>query len=127
MEPLFDAIVKHIPPPRAHALIENAGLAVPRPLFRGTAERVEDLWPLTRRSRFGGPSEGLVVMQPGTLALIRQGDAKKGDVLGTARLAGIMATRQGRIEGDLAASEPGRLVEEANRMLEHQAAELTRS
>ena len=32
-------------------------------------------------------------MQPETLALIRQGDAKKGDVLGTARLAGIMAAK----------------------------------
>ena len=39
-------------------------------------------------------AEGLVVMQPETLALIRQGDAKKGDVLGTARLAGIMAAKR---------------------------------
>ena len=35
-----------------------------------------------------------VVMQPATLALIRQGTAKKGDVLGTARLAGIMAAKR---------------------------------
>ena len=33
-------------------------------------------------------------MQAETLALIRQGDAKKGDVLGTARLAGIMASKK---------------------------------
>jgi len=39
-------------------------------------------------------AEGCVVMQPQTLALIRQGDAKKGDVLGTARLAGIMAAKK---------------------------------
>ncbi|WP_112663353.1 cyclic pyranopterin monophosphate synthase MoaC [Microvirga flavescens] len=39
-------------------------------------------------------AEGCVVMQPETLALIRQGDAKKGDVLGTARLAGIMASKR---------------------------------
>ncbi|AWM87014.1 cyclic pyranopterin monophosphate synthase MoaC [Microvirga sp. 17 mud 1-3] len=39
-------------------------------------------------------AEGEIVMQPGTLALIRQGDAKKGDVLGTARLAGIMAAKR---------------------------------
>lgn len=39
-------------------------------------------------------AEGCVVMLAGTLALIRQGDAKKGDVLGTARLAGIMASKK---------------------------------
>lgn len=39
-------------------------------------------------------AEGLVVMQPDTLRLIREGDAKKGDVLGTARLAGIMAAKR---------------------------------
>ena len=33
-------------------------------------------------------------MQGATLALIREGDAKKGDVLGTARLAGIMAAKR---------------------------------
>ena len=32
-------------------------------------------------------AEGCVVMQPQTLAIVRAGDAKKGDVLGTARLA----------------------------------------
>ena len=39
-------------------------------------------------------AEGLVVMNPETLRLIREGDAKKGDVLGTARLAGIMAAKR---------------------------------
>jgi cyclic pyranopterin phosphate synthase len=39
-------------------------------------------------------AEGSIVMQPETVALIRQGDAKKGDVLGTARLAGIMASKK---------------------------------
>ncbi len=39
-------------------------------------------------------AEGSVVMQPETMALIRSGDAKKGDVLGTARLAGIMAAKR---------------------------------
>ena len=37
---------------------------------------------------------GNVVMKPETLALIRSGDAKKGDVLGTARIAGIMAAKR---------------------------------
>ena len=35
-----------------------------------------------------------VVMQPATLAVIRGGTATKGDVLGTARLAGIMAAKR---------------------------------
>jgi cyclic pyranopterin phosphate synthase len=35
-----------------------------------------------------------ITMQPATLALIRAGTAKKGDVLGTARLAGIMAAKR---------------------------------
>lgn len=39
-------------------------------------------------------AEGLVRMRPETLAIIRQGDAAKGDVIGTARLAGIMAAKK---------------------------------
>lgn len=39
-------------------------------------------------------AEGHVVMQPETLAIVRDGEAKKGDVLGTARLAGIMAAKR---------------------------------
>lgn len=39
-------------------------------------------------------AEGLVVMLPETVALIRAGDAKKGDVLGVARVAGIMAAKR---------------------------------
>ena len=35
-----------------------------------------------------------VVMLPATLALILSGDAKKGDVFGVARLAGIMAAKR---------------------------------
>lgn len=37
---------------------------------------------------------GRITMQPGTLAMIRAGSAKKGDVLGVARLAGIMAAKK---------------------------------
>jgi cyclic pyranopterin phosphate synthase len=33
-------------------------------------------------------------MQPATLSIIRSGDAKKGDVLGAARIAGIMAAKR---------------------------------
>lgn len=39
-------------------------------------------------------AEGHVRMAPETLRLIRDGNAKKGDVIGTARLAGIMAAKQ---------------------------------
>lgn len=39
-------------------------------------------------------AEGVVVMQPDTLDLIVSGNAKKGDVLGTARIAAIMAAKQ---------------------------------
>lgn len=39
-------------------------------------------------------AEGFVLMQAETLAIVRAGDAKKGDVLGTARLAGIMAAKR---------------------------------
>jgi cyclic pyranopterin monophosphate synthase len=39
-------------------------------------------------------AQGRIRMRPETLALIRAGDAKKGDVLGVARLAGIMAAKR---------------------------------
>ncbi|WLS10010.1 cyclic pyranopterin monophosphate synthase MoaC [Shinella sumterensis] len=39
-------------------------------------------------------AKGFVRMLPATLDLILKGDAKKGDVIGTARLAGIMAAKQ---------------------------------
>ncbi len=39
-------------------------------------------------------AEGHVRMAPATLDLIREGNSRKGDVIGTARLAGIMAAKQ---------------------------------
>lgn len=39
-------------------------------------------------------AEGRIVTRPETIAIIRDGDAKKGDVLGAARLAGIMAAKR---------------------------------
>jgi cyclic pyranopterin phosphate synthase len=39
-------------------------------------------------------AEGRVLMQPKTLEIVRRGDAKKGDVLGTARIAGILAAKR---------------------------------
>ncbi|WP_341326267.1 cyclic pyranopterin monophosphate synthase MoaC [Methylotuvimicrobium sp. KM2] len=39
-------------------------------------------------------AEGYIEMNPTTLALIEQGTHKKGDVLGIARIAGIMASKK---------------------------------
>lgn len=39
-------------------------------------------------------AEGFVKMKPETLSTIREGNAKKGDVIATARIAGIMAAKQ---------------------------------
>ena len=58
----------------------------------GTANMVDvSAKPATERTAV---AVGAVVMKPETLALVRAGDAKKGDVLGTARLAGIMAAKR---------------------------------
>ncbi|HEY9100954.1 cyclic pyranopterin monophosphate synthase MoaC [Chitinimonas sp.] len=47
--------------------------------------------PETARS---ATAQGRIRMLPATLALVSEGDARKGDVLGVARLAGIMAAKQ---------------------------------
>jgi cyclic pyranopterin phosphate synthase len=39
-------------------------------------------------------AEGFIAMAPETLALIEKGEAKKGDVLAAARIAGIMAAKK---------------------------------
>ena len=39
-------------------------------------------------------AEGRIRMNPETLTIIREGNAKKGDVIATARIAGIMAAKQ---------------------------------
>jgi len=41
-----------------------------------------------------GVATGRIVMLPATLALIQSGTAKKGDVLGIARIAGIQASKK---------------------------------
>jgi len=59
---------------------------------RGNAAMVDvSAKPVTERT---ATARARVVMQPATLALIRSGGAKKGDVLGVARLAGIMAAKR---------------------------------
>ena len=39
-------------------------------------------------------AEGCIIMSPATLALVREGRADKGDVLGIARVAGIMGAKR---------------------------------
>lgn len=59
---------------------------------RGEARMVDvSTKPATERTAV---AEGRVVMSKATLALIESGNAKKGDVLGTARIAGIMAAKR---------------------------------
>lgn len=47
--------------------------------------------PATKRSAV---ASGIIKMLPATLKLIQQGDAKKGDVLGIARIAAIQASKK---------------------------------
>ena len=51
---------------------------------------IADKAPTARRAI----AAGRIIMQAQTLELIRQGKHKKGDVLGVARIAGIMATKR---------------------------------
>ena len=62
-------------------------------LGAGGAARMVDVSakPATERE---ARAVGRVVMTLATLAIVQKGDAKKGDVLGTARLAGIMAAKR---------------------------------
>ena len=55
--------------------------------------RMVDVGPKEATDRVAVAS-GRVAMQPGTLEIILAGDAKKGDVLGAARIAGIMAAKR---------------------------------
>jgi cyclic pyranopterin phosphate synthase len=62
-------------------------------LSAGGAARMVDVSakPATEREALAA---GRVVMKPATLDIVRKGDAKKGDVLGAARIAGIMAAKK---------------------------------
>lgn len=57
-----------------------------RAVMVGVAEKAE-----TRRVAVAG---GRIRMQPATFTMIRDGAARKGDVIGVARLAGIMASKR---------------------------------
>ena len=70
----------------------KAGAALTHIDARGEARMVDvSAKPATERIAV---AEGRVVMSQATLELIVSGNAKKGDVLGTARIAGIMAAKR---------------------------------
>jgi cyclic pyranopterin monophosphate synthase len=70
----------------------KAGSALTHIDAKGEARMVDvSEKPATMRTAI---AEGCVVMSKATLELIVSGNAKKGDVLGTARLAGIMAAKR---------------------------------
>jgi cyclic pyranopterin monophosphate synthase len=66
-------------------------------LDRAGAARMVDVGGKAETAR-RAVATGRITMSPDALAAIRAGDAPKGDVLGTARLAGIMAAKR---TGDL--------------------------
>src|SRR5919107_1540776 len=71
---------------------DQAGSALTHVDSKGEARMVDvSAKPVTERVAV---AEGRVMMSKATLALIVSGNAKKGDVLGTARLAGIMAAKR---------------------------------
>jgi len=70
----------------------KAGAALTHIDGKGEARMVDvSAKPATERVAI---AEGRVVMSKATLDLILSGNAKKGDVLGTARIAGIMAAKR---------------------------------
>jgi cyclic pyranopterin phosphate synthase len=70
----------------------KAGAALTHIDSKGEARMVDvSAKPATERVAI---AEGRVVMSKATLELILSGNAKKGDVLGTARIAGIMAAKR---------------------------------
>jgi cyclic pyranopterin monophosphate synthase len=70
----------------------NGGPALTHIDARGEARMVDvSEKPATERTAV---AEGRVVMSKATLNLIQSGNAKKGDVLGVARVAGIMAAKR---------------------------------
>jgi cyclic pyranopterin phosphate synthase len=62
-------------------------------LGRGGEARMVDVSAKSATERVA-VAEGRVIMAPRTLDLVLKGDAKKGDVLGAARIAGIMAAKR---------------------------------
>ncbi|MFI4940079.1 MAG: cyclic pyranopterin monophosphate synthase MoaC [Burkholderiales bacterium] len=77
--------------PKKQSLAQTAGPALTHFNAAGQAHMVDvgDKQE-TRRTAI---AEGAITMQPDTLAIIASGSAKKGDVLGVARIAALMAAK----------------------------------
>jgi hypothetical protein len=104
-------------PTRSHARLRAAGFSTPIALFEGTAPSVEALWPLTRRSRFGGPSEGLVLVQGARCFKLVRDDYLDRPVLARPALRPPRARRlNGRALVTKRFVEPARLAIEAERL-----------
>ncbi|ERF85745.1 cyclic pyranopterin monophosphate synthase MoaC [Bradyrhizobium viridifuturi] len=77
---------------KAQAEPSGSGTALTHIDAKGEARMVDvSAKPATERTAV---AEGRVLMSKATLALIESGQAKKGDVLATARIAGIMAAKR---------------------------------
>ncbi|MGY3690043.1 cyclic pyranopterin phosphate synthase [Bradyrhizobium sp. USDA 3240] len=77
---------------KAKAGSKGPGTALTHIDAKGEARMVDvSAKPATERTAV---AEGRVLMSKATLALIESGQAKKGDVLATARIAGIMAAKR---------------------------------
>src|ERR1700742_1924446 len=89
------AAIASTPPERAERMARQSSKAEPALTHidaKGDARMVDvSAKPATERTAV---AEGQVVMSKATLALIVSGNAKKGDVLATARIAGIMAAKR---------------------------------
>jgi cyclic pyranopterin phosphate synthase len=76
----------------AEPAVNEAGPALTHVDAQGQARMVDvGSKPDTQREAV---ARGRIVMQPATLSAIQKGDLPKGDVLGTARLAGVMAAKR---------------------------------
>src|SRR5712672_375783 len=81
------------PPPRAGEGREGAVAKALTHIDRSGAARMVDVSPKPATERVA-VAAGFVRMSAATLDLVLSGNAKKGDVLGAARIAGIMAAKK---------------------------------
>src|SRR5712664_201841 len=81
------------PPPRAGEGREGAMAKALTHIDRGGAAHMVDVSPKPATERVA-VAAGFVRLSAATLDLVLSGNAKKGDVLGAARIAGIMAAKK---------------------------------
>ncbi len=95
-EPLAAADRSPAPAPAGDSIIKLLSLSPPNARSPTSTTTARPAWSMSakRPNHRTAVAAARVVMQPETLAAIRAGDVKKGDVLGTARVAGIMAAKK---------------------------------